>query len=48
MKRVKGIAIIKNPKGEDEATILQSAQSCPVNAIIIYDDNGKQIHPPVK
>lgn len=43
-----GIAIVKNPKGEDEATILQAAQSCPVNAIIITDDNGKQIHPPLK
>ena len=43
-----GIAIIKNPKGEDEATILQAAQSCPVNAIIISDDAGKQIHPPTK
>ena len=43
-----GIAIIKNPKGDDEAAILKAAQSCPVNAIIVYDDNGKQIHPPVK
>ncbi|MCD4760605.1 ferredoxin [bacterium] len=43
-----GIAIIKNTKGDDEKTILQAAQSCPVNAIIIYDDDGKQIHPPVK
>ena len=41
-----GIAIIKDIKGDDEKTILQAAQSCPVNAIILYDDNGKQIHPP--
>jgi len=43
-----GIAIIKNPKGDDEKTILQAAQSCPVNAILVYDDHGQQIHPPLK
>lgn len=43
-----GIAIIKNPKGDDAKTIIQAAQSCPVNAIIIYDDDGNQIHPPKK
>ncbi|MFA6253620.1 MAG: ferredoxin [Patescibacteria group bacterium] len=44
----KGIAVIKNLKGDDEKVILQAAQSCPVNAIIIYDDAGQQIHPPKK
>ncbi|MDD5749925.1 MAG: ferredoxin [Patescibacteria group bacterium] len=43
-----GIAIIKNPKGDDEETILQAAKSCPVDAIIIYDDDNKQIYPKVK
>jgi ferredoxin len=41
-----GIAIIKNPTGDDAKTILQSAQSCPVNAIRLFDDQNKQIHPP--
>lgn len=40
-----GIAIIKDPRGDSEKTILQAAQSCPVNAIRIYDDDGQQIHP---
>jgi ferredoxin len=40
-----GIAIIKNPSGDTEKIILQAAQSCPVNAIRIYDDSGQQIHP---
>lgn len=44
----KGIAIIKNPTGDDAKTILQAAQSCPVNAIRIFDDNGQQLHPPKK
>jgi len=26
-------------------TILEAAQSCPVNAIIVYDEEGKQIYP---
>ncbi|MDP2812224.1 MAG: ferredoxin [bacterium] len=43
-----GIAIVKNPKGDTEETILQAAKSCPVNAIIIYDDAGKQIYPELK
>lgn len=40
-----GIATIKNPQGDDEQTILQAAESCPVRAIIIKDDNGQQIYP---
>ncbi|PWB38363.1 MAG: ferredoxin [Parcubacteria group bacterium] len=42
-----GIAIIKNPTGDTKETILQAAQSCPVNAIRIFEDDGTQIHPPI-
>jgi ferredoxin len=40
-----GIAIIKNEKGDTEGTILQAAKSCPVNAIFIFDNDGKQVYP---
>lgn len=38
-------ATVKDPKGADDATILEAAQSCPTLAIYIYDDAGKQIFP---
>jgi ferredoxin len=36
---------LKNPKGDDEQTILDAAKSCPVQAIEIYDDEGNQVFP---
>lgn len=30
---------------ESQETILDSAKSCPVAAIIIHDENGKQVYP---
>ncbi|MEK7173897.1 MAG: ferredoxin [Patescibacteria group bacterium] len=38
-------AIVKNPKGADDETILLAAQSCPTRAIIVYDEQGNQIYP---
>lgn len=38
-------AVIKNPKGADDQTLLDSAKACPTQAIIITDDDGKQIFP---
>ena len=29
----------------DEGTLLLAAQSCPTRAIILYDEEGKQIYP---
>ncbi len=36
---------LKNPKGDDEQTVLDAAKSCPVQAIEIYDDEDNQIFP---
>ena len=38
-------AVIVNEKGADYETILLAAQSCPTKAIILFDENGKQIYP---
>ncbi len=38
-------AIVKDPKGADDATIIEGARSCPTLAIYIYDDADKQIFP---
>lgn len=39
------LAYIVDPNSTDDDTILMSAQSCPVLAIILYDENGKIIFP---
>lgn len=38
-------AIVKNPTGAPEETIMDAAKSCPTLAIYIYDDANKQIFP---
>lgn len=38
-------AVVYNDKGTDDETILLAAQSCPTRAIIIFDEEGKQIYP---
>jgi len=41
-----GKAIVINPKGADDETILLAAQACPVRAILLYnEETGKQIFP---
>jgi ferredoxin len=42
-----GKAYVVDPNGADDETILMAAQSCPVKAISIFDqETGKQIYPP--
>ena len=41
-----GIAIVKNGALKvDESTLLIAAQSCPTQAILLFDENDKQIFP---
>ena len=37
--------ILDTADSEDKDTLLDSARSCPVDAIIITDKDGKQLHP---
>lgn len=37
--------ILDSASKESEETIIDSAKSCPVAAIIIHDETGKQIYP---
>ena len=39
------LAYIVDPEAADDDTLLMSAQSCPVLAILLYDENGKVIFP---
>ncbi len=38
-------AIVVDPKGADDDTITLAAQSCPTNAILLYDEDGTQLYP---
>ncbi|MCA9388241.1 ferredoxin [Candidatus Berkelbacteria bacterium] len=39
------IAIITDPVSDDAQTILLAAQSCPVDAISLYDEHGNKLWP---
>lgn len=39
------LAYIIDPDADDEETVTLAAQSCPVLAIHLYDENGKKIFP---
>jgi len=38
-------AVVLDPSPVDDDTLLQAAESCPENAIIIEDDEGIQLYP---
>ncbi len=38
-------AVVLKPDTDTDENILASAQSCPVNAIIVEDENGQQVWP---
>ncbi|MGH2344746.1 MAG: ferredoxin [Chloroflexota bacterium] len=38
-------AIIVNAAGSDEDTIMDAAQACPVQAVIVESDSGGRIYP---
>jgi len=38
-------AVVLDPSSVDDATLLEAAESCPENAIIIEDDQGCQLYP---
>ena len=38
-------AVVYNDKGTDDETVLLAAQSCPTQAILLFDEDGNQIYP---
>ncbi len=38
-------AVVLDPNSVDEHTVLEAAESCPENAIIVEDDQGNQLYP---
>ncbi len=40
-------AYVVDPKAADDETLLLAAQSCPVQAISLFDETGRQIFPEV-
>lgn len=38
-------AYVVDKNGADAETILLAAQACPVQAIFLYDEDGKQVYP---
>ncbi|HEY87845.1 MAG TPA: ferredoxin [Dehalococcoidia bacterium] len=38
-------AVVLDPSSVNDNTLLEAAESCPENAIIIEDDEGRQLYP---
>lgn len=39
------LAYVTDPNSADDDTIMLAAQSCPVLAVLLYDENGKKLFP---
>lgn len=37
--------VVLDPSSVDDETLLEAAESCPENAIIVEDDEGNQLYP---
>ncbi len=38
-------AVVLDPSSVDDDTLLEAAESCPVDAIVVEDDEGHQLYP---
>ena len=38
-------AVVLDPASVDDGTLLEAAESCPYDAIIVEDDEGNQVYP---
>lgn len=38
-------AVVLDPSSVDDDTLMEAAESCPENAVIIEDDEGNQLYP---
>ncbi len=38
-------AVVLDPSSVDDETLLEAAESCPENAIVVEDDEGNQLYP---
>jgi ferredoxin len=38
-------AVVLDPSSVDKETLVEAAESCPENAIILEDDEGSQLYP---
>ena len=38
-------AVVLDSSSVDDTTLLEAAESCPVSAIIVEDDEGRQLYP---
>ena len=40
-----GISVVKKQNADSDQVIMAAAESCPVDAISVFDDKGKKIYP---